>query len=89
MYLGWGLIPSDVANGKVSSAPNTKYYVIAHYSRHVRPGCSVLNMESSQGVACFRKASNMLNIVFSVEDEGGIDFDLNQFSTVNGPVTRW
>ena len=45
---GWGLVQGD--NGRASvGAPNAKYFVLAQYSRHVRPGDTIIAVGDGGG----------------------------------------
>lgn len=44
-------------------APNNKYFVLAHYSRHIRPGYTIIDNDDSNTVTAFSPADQKLVIV--------------------------
>ncbi|GMF46435.1 unnamed protein product [Phytophthora fragariaefolia] len=87
---GWGLIQSSPAD-KTISAPNTKYYVLAQYSRHVRPGMSILSTDDVNSVMAYDVASKLLVIVTvnTGDTPSKVTFDLADFKSVAGPISVW
>jgi galactan endo-1,6-beta-galactosidase len=84
---GWGLVPSGRVNlGTV----NTKFFVLAQYSRHIRPGMEIIESGDMNTVMAFDRQTHRLVIV-SLNDEGAqrAHFFLNSFAKCDGPVTRW
>ncbi|KAJ6563013.1 glycoside hydrolase superfamily [Mycena vulgaris] len=89
---GWGLITAD-NDAKTTGAPNQKYYVLAHFTRHIRPGMRIIDSGSSWTVSAYDASAQTLVIV--AMNWGGaqfLNFDLSRFSKpgVNGAlVQRW
>lgn len=85
----WGLMPGDL-DRKTISPPNPKYFVLAHYSRHIRPGMTILNSGETNTVAAYDAAKRRLVIV-ALNDmaTGTKSFDLSKFSEADGPMTYW
>ncbi|CZT03797.1 related to Endo-beta-1,6-galactanase [Rhynchosporium agropyri] len=88
---GWGLIDSD-RDAATVGAVSSKYYALAHFTRHIRQGMKILDGGSDTVVAALDSKKNKLIIVavnFGVAQY--LNFDLSKFSGVtNGAtVTRW
>lgn len=100
-----GLIQATDEAAGVTGAVNTKYFVVAHYTRHVRPGFEVLSVTSSADdvdtdfgtVAAFHNTSSTLVIISGNTGSSEVTrvFDLSKLfnSSVggNGPkhVQNW
>ena len=87
---GWGLIASNPGDNWVGSA-NDKYFLLAQYTRHIREGFAIIQGGSDGNtVAAYNPGSKKLVIVcVNYGTAQWINFDLSNFGTVNGPVTRW
>ncbi|KAH8895313.1 glycoside hydrolase [Thozetella sp. PMI_491] len=89
---GWGLIDADNDALTVGSA-NQKYFALAQYTRHIRPGMVILDGGGDYTVAAYDASSKKLVIVaVNWGDNQYINFDLSKFTTpgVNGAlVKRW
>jgi galactan endo-1,6-beta-galactosidase len=85
---GWGLVVTDVPNRKFLGI-NPKYYVIAQYSRHIRPGMSILETGDTDTVAAFDPIAHRLVLVIRNEKQDKKTIDLSKFASADGPVTRW
>lgn len=89
---GWGLIDGD--NDAVTlGSPQKKYYVLAQFSRHVKPGMVILSGGNAQTVAAYCSSSKKLVVVaanfFGAQN---LTFDLSKFATPSSPgtlVRRW
>ncbi len=85
---GWGLIQSDLSRREIGPV-NLKYFVLAHYSRHIRPGMAILGSDDAT-VAAYDRAAHKLVLVTAGHAAGHwVTYDLSRFCTVSGPVTRW
>ncbi|GAA2049640.1 hypothetical protein GCM10009839_64610 [Catenulispora yoronensis] len=91
---GWGTIQCDEAAG-TTGAVNPKYYVLAQYTRHIRPGMRIISGGDGNTVAAYDAANHKLVVVCTNYGTGQwINFDLSKFGTVtgsggNGLVGRW
>lgn len=90
---GWGTIQCDEAGGTTGTV-NPKYYVLAQYTRHIRPGMRIIASGDGNSVAAYDAAAHKLVIVCTNYGTGQwINFDLSKFSTVTGAggglVGRW
>lgn len=86
---GWGLIQSDVGSSNIG-APNPKYYVLAQYTRHIRPGMTVLDSLAGNTVAAYSVTNRTLVLVTcNLGPAQTISFCLTNVPYVAGPVSRW
>lgn len=94
---GWGLLYCDeeAAGGAVLGGPNIKYYVLAHYSRHFRPGMIIVATTGDDTVAAYDSTAHRLVVVSVMySDPRWVSIDLS--ACVGGasavaslPVARW
>ncbi|POM57903.1 Hypothetical protein PHPALM_37530 [Phytophthora palmivora] len=86
----WGLIQSNPGDNWIGT-PNPKYYVMLQYSRHIRPGMTILSTDDSNTVMAFDTSSKLLVLVTvnSGDSASTVTFDLSSFTTVAGPITAW
>ncbi|MFD9000562.1 beta-1,6-galactanase [Streptomyces sp. NPDC059582] len=90
----WAMIAYD-ANTLAAGAVTTKYYVMAQFSRHIRPGMKIIDTGVSNAVAAYDAAARRLVIVAANTDASAqtLTFDLSRFTTVTGGsgglVPRW
>jgi galactan endo-1,6-beta-galactosidase len=87
---GWGLINADNGNWVLGNA-NTKYFVLAHYTRHIRPGDYILATSSPDVVSAYDNTNHKLIIVCCNWATSGLNitFNLSQYNNVSGPISRW
>ncbi|KAH6707948.1 glycoside hydrolase superfamily [Leptodontidium sp. MPI-SDFR-AT-0119] len=89
---GWGLVDGDNDSGQLNTV-NQKYWVLAQFTRHIRPGMRILDGGSSNVVAAYDSSSNKLVIVaVNYNTAQYINFDLSSFSKrpADGTaVVRW
>lgn len=86
---GWGFMKFNSQSMKVEK-PNTKFWVMAQYSRHIRPGMTIL--ESGDGDAVVAHDSNSHKLVVvgaNYDNERNITYDLSQFGVSAGIVKSW
>jgi galactan endo-1,6-beta-galactosidase len=84
---GWGAIRYS---GSAAGAVETKYYVLAQFTRHIRPGMRIINTGDGSAVAAYDAAARRLVIVaVNTGAAQTLTFDLSAFTTVTGGVTRW
>ncbi len=90
----WAMIAYDAATLQ-AGAVQPKYYVMAQFSRHIRPGMTILDTGVSYAVAALDRAARRLVIVAAntAASAQTLTFDLSRFTTVaggaNGLVPRW
>jgi len=69
---------------------NTKYSVLAHYTRHIREGFEIIDGGEANTVAAYNAHEQLLVLVtVNHDDAQTITHDLSRFASVSGPVTRW
>ncbi len=91
---GWALIAYD-ANTLQPTTIQTKYYVMAQFSRHIRPGMRILDTGVSYAAAAYDASARRLVIVAVNTSTSAqtLTFDLSRFTTVSGGsggvVPRW
>ncbi|MEJ8669489.1 beta-1,6-galactanase [Streptomyces sp. MS1.AVA.1] len=91
---GWAMIAYD-ANTLQPTTIQTKYYVMAQFSRHIRPGMRILDTGVSYAAAAYDASARRLVIVAVNTSTSAqtLTFDLSRFTTVSGGsgglVPRW
>ncbi|KAG6239264.1 Endo-beta-1 6-galactanase [Claviceps purpurea] len=93
---GWGLIGGD-NDGKTLASANTKYFVLAQFARHIRPGMTILRGSktdaSADTVAAYDAARKVLIIVAANWGKAQYrTFDLSAFASAGKQgdlVRRW
>jgi alpha-galactosidase len=86
---GWGLIRSNPGDNWIGEV-NPKYFVLAQYSRHIRPGMTIINGGSRDTIAAYDQLGKKLVIVTTNYGTAqSITHDLSAFSFLGGPIRRW
>ncbi|MGW5634100.1 glycoside hydrolase [Streptomyces sp. NPDC003832] len=91
---GWAMIAYD-ANTLQPTTVQPKYYVMAQFSRHIRPGMTVLDTGVSYAAAAYDATARRLVLVAvnTATTAQTLTFDLSRFTTVTGGsgglVPRW
>jgi galactan endo-1,6-beta-galactosidase len=91
---GWATIAYD-ASTLQPGAVQTKYYVLAQFTRHIRPGMTILDTGASYAAAALDRTAKRLVIVAANTSSSAttLTFDLSRFSSVTGGsaglVPRW
>ncbi|WP_328427414.1 glycoside hydrolase [Streptomyces sp. NBC_00443] len=91
---GWAMIAYD-ANTLQPTTIQPKYYVMAQFSRHIRPGMRILDTGVSYAAAAYDASARRLVIVAVNTSTSAqtLTFDLSRFTTVSGGsgglVPRW
>ncbi|QPH02473.1 Endo-beta-1 6-galactanase [Epichloe festucae Fl1] len=76
---GWGLIAGD-NDAKSLTNVNTKYFVLAQFSRHIRPGMTMLGSNNPNTVAAWNPKNRVLAIVAGNWGPAQVhEFDLSKF----------
>ena len=87
---GWGVIRYNGDTGQ-AGAVEPKLYVLAQFTRHVRPGMRILGASTDNTVAAYDAGARRL--VLAAVNAGAaqtITFDLSRFTTVPASTaTRW
>lgn len=86
---GWGLIDADMVRGKERRV-NRKYFALAQYSRHIRPGMTLLTTGDPEVVAAMDQARHRLVIVVAngAQPQRKI-LDISAFGTIRPFAKRW
>lgn len=88
-WLGWGLIDANLETEWIGQ-PERKYYVLAHFTRHIRPGMTIIDGSQVTTVAAYDEVSHKLVLVTMNDDVAQtIPYDLSMFVRADGPVRRW
>jgi galactan endo-1,6-beta-galactosidase len=86
---GWGLIQSTPGNGWIGSV-NSKYFVLAQYTRHIRPGMTIIDGGEKNTVAAYDpKGRKLVVVTANYRAAGWITYNLSNFPYANGPIHRW
>jgi galactan endo-1,6-beta-galactosidase len=86
---GWGLIQSNPGDNWIGSA-NMKYFVLAQYTRHIRPGMVIIDGGEGNTIAAYDAANRKLVIITMNYDLAqNITYDLSAFYAAAGPIQRW
>lgn len=89
---GWGLVQGDNDRASIS-APNPKYFVLAQYSRHIRPGDTIVAGGDGGHTVAATSARAGGTIVLVRLNQGAaqsIKFDLSGLGVAPGAaVPRW
>ncbi|MEY3896125.1 MAG: hypothetical protein RLZZ214_1645, partial [Verrucomicrobiota bacterium] len=85
---GWGLLDCRMERAEVR-AVNPKSYVLAQYSRHIRPGMRIVESGNEAVVAAYSaQAGKLALVVFNDGPARSARFDLTAFTVPDGPVAR-
>lgn len=83
---GWAMIRSDLA-AKTIGTINPKFFVLAQFTRHIRPGRTILATGDPAVIAAFDpKSSKLVLVTVNVGAARPATFDLSAFKSVSGPV---
>jgi galactan endo-1,6-beta-galactosidase len=87
---GWGLLDSDVPSARIKRS-NAKYFVMAQYSRHIRPGMEILTTGQSNVVAAWDRRSGKVAVVIANLESSAIEhtIQLRGFRGNRGRIQSW
>jgi O-glycosyl hydrolase len=86
---GWATIAYDPSS-RTAGAVQSKYYVLAQFTRHIRPGMRIINTGDGSTAAAYDAANKKLVIVaVNTGAAQTLTFNLSAFTSVSGGVTRW
>jgi galactan endo-1,6-beta-galactosidase len=92
--LNLGLIKSDYPDptrrtGTLGPVAN-KYFVLAQYTRHIRPNMAIIDSGDQANVAAYDATNRRLVLVTVCGDSPRrITYDLSRFATVGGGIRSW
>jgi galactan endo-1,6-beta-galactosidase len=86
---GWGLVQSNPGDNWIGP-PNPKFFVMAQYTRHIRPGMTIIDSGEDNTVAAYDRASRKLVLVsVNYGTAQWITYNLSNFSIAAGPIRKW
>ncbi len=87
---GWGFIDANMLNPKLGRV-NAKAYVFAQYSRHIRPGMTILTTGGEHVTAAYDAKTRKLVVVALNDAESArvLSLDLAILPGAAGRVSRW
>ncbi|MCW1924290.1 hypothetical protein OKA05_17120 [Luteolibacter arcticus] len=87
---GWGLIPADMQRGRLRRV-NPKWHVLAHYTRNIVPGSTILTTAEEAVVAAFEEKRGRLTLVFLNDGDAEREWkiDLSRFKGEALTATGW
>jgi len=86
---GWGLLDCDMPTARVNKV-NPKLYVVAQYSRHIRPGMDVLQSSDPMTViARDRRRGKVVIVIANPGEASTRSFDLAALKAERTKVTSW
>lgn len=86
----WGLIDADMPQGKIKET-TPKYFVLAQFSRHIRKGMRLLDLNSHDTVAAYDPKAKKLVLVLLNDDSTPTtkSIDLSAFSVRQNSASAW
>jgi len=86
---GWGLVQSNPGDNWIGP-PNPKFYVVAHYTRHIRPGMTIIDSGEDNTVAAYDRASRKLVLVtVNYGTAQWVTYNLTNFAIAAGSIRKW
>jgi O-glycosyl hydrolase len=89
---GWGMMASNLNTPTdYAYTINEKYYVMANYSRFIRPGSRFFLIDDSQSLAAYNPLTKTLVIVTTNNTgaDSKVTYDLSEFDTASGSATPY
>ena len=86
---GWGLIQSDPGRRWIGAA-NPKYFVLAQYTRHIRPGMTIVDAGDKNTVAAYDPVTQKLVLVTAnFNAPQWINYQLKNFPEASSGIQSW
>jgi galactan endo-1,6-beta-galactosidase len=83
---GWGFFNGDLQKAVLENT-NPKYFVFAQYSRHIRPGMTILESSDANTVVAYDAGAKKLDLVTLNDGPSRtVSYDLSHFRVKDGPV---
>ena len=82
---GWGLLVNPLKTvTSYAYTINEKYYVFAQYTKFVRPGDTIIDVNDGQTLAAYNAASNKLVLVVTNDTDASttVTYDLSRFQSL-------
>ena len=88
---GWGMMVNPENGRSTGFHVTAKYYVMAQFSRFIRPGDWILDVDSGNCIASYRPDSHTLNVVAVNPGETAMhpSLDLSAFDVARKPVRTY
>lgn len=86
---GWGLLDANLLE-KTKLKANPKFFVLAQYSRHIRPGMTILESGDEFTIVAYSAAEKRLAVVaLNNGPARAVSFDLSAFQVPDQLVGSW
>lgn len=86
---GWGLIDADMPGAEMRRV-NRKHHVLAQYTRHIRPGMTIIGSSSGDVVAAYdRREKRLALVILNQGDARPAEIDLSRFRSTQAVPARW
>jgi galactan endo-1,6-beta-galactosidase len=83
---GWAFLKGNLSKSLIEQT-NPKYFVFAQYSRHIRPGMTMLQASDAHTVVAYdAKARKLVLVTFNDGPARTIRYDLSPFAVADGPI---
>jgi galactan endo-1,6-beta-galactosidase len=83
---GWAFLKGKMTKG-IMETTNPKYFVFAQYSRHIRPGMTILESSDTNTVVAYDAKAQKLDLVtFNDGPARNVTYDLPHFTVADGPI---
>jgi galactan endo-1,6-beta-galactosidase len=86
---GWGFLDCDMPSATVKG-PNPKLFVIAQYTRHIRPGMAILATGDPHVVAAYdARRKRLVVVAVGAKEPASKSLDLSAFNLDRRKAARW
>ena len=86
---GWGLLAADLEKKNVGRV-NPKFFVLAQFTRHIRPGMTIVETGDEDVAVAYDAARRRVVLVLRGGEKASVkEFDLTKFSLPDGAADRW
>ena len=76
--------------GQTVAGVNTKFYVLAHYSRHIRPGMEIIDGGEGNTIAAYDNSRSLLVLVTTnYGNPQYVTYDLSNFGACEENIDVW
>jgi galactan endo-1,6-beta-galactosidase len=95
---GWGLLNADYVDTGDKPTPSTvtpitqvnrKYFVFGQFTRYIRPGMRIVNIDDANSIAAYDETAHKVVIVVQTGAVAGeVQFDISRFARTGTSYTR-
>jgi galactan endo-1,6-beta-galactosidase len=95
---GWGLLNAEYVDTGDAPNPSTvspitqvnqKYFVFGQFTRYIRPGMRIIDIDDPNSIAAYDpRAHKLVIVIHAGADAGELQFDLSQFAGAGTSYTR-